>query len=497
MARKSTALLLALGLILGLAGCSSQDAQSESDQNTSDATDIALSDDGVTVDGEDAPTDAQSAVYVGADIVYYQSGQDESYGDGTEDDAHSAEEAAAHTVVTITQPGTYRVSGTLSAGQIAVDLGEDASQDPDAVVDLILDNADITCTVAPAIIFYNVYECGSTNADTASGTVDTSAAGANVTLAEGSTNTVTGSHVAQIYQEGTMDKLHKYDGALYSKMSMNIDGAGSLSIVADNEGLCSELHLTINGGNIDISSQNDGINTNENGVSVTTINDGTLHINGGLGTEGDGIDSNGFITINGGEVYTMSKDNGADGGIDADESITINGGTLIALGSRNDIVDSSSGQPYMDLQFASVCAAGSTVSIQNENGEEIISFTAEKSFQSLTLSSPELALDTVYSVYVDDVQQQYTATGTANFGAPPADGQPPQDDGTPPDGESPSNGEASSDSEEPVSDSDAPSENDDNQTSQGGDLSQSKPSSSFVLTEENKSFSGISAVEAQ
>ncbi len=39
---------------------------------------------------------------------------------------HSADEAAAHTVVTIRQAGTYRVSGTLSAGQLAVDLGEDA-----------------------------------------------------------------------------------------------------------------------------------------------------------------------------------------------------------------------------------------------------------------------------------------------------------------------------------------------------------------------------------
>ena len=31
--------------------------------------------------------------------------------------------------------------------------------DPKAVVTLILDNVDVTCTVAPALIFYNVYEC--------------------------------------------------------------------------------------------------------------------------------------------------------------------------------------------------------------------------------------------------------------------------------------------------------------------------------------------------
>ena len=49
-------------------------------------------------------------------------------------------------------------------------------------------------------------------------------------------------------------KLHKYDGAFYSKMSMNGDGGakgtGVLTIDAENEGLDSELHLTINGGTI-------------------------------------------------------------------------------------------------------------------------------------------------------------------------------------------------------------------------------------------------------
>ena len=202
-----------------------------------------------------------------------------------QEEAHTAEEAVAHTVVTITQPGTYRLSGTLSAGQVAVDLGEDAEEDPDAVVTLILDGVDITCTVAPAVIFYNVYECGSKDTETASPTVDTSAAGANVLLADGSVNTVTGSHMARIYKEGTDKKLHKYDGAFYSKMSMNVDGesdeSGTLNIIADNEGLDSELHLTINGGSIFITAQNDGINTNEDGVSVTTINGGRLSINAG------------------------------------------------------------------------------------------------------------------------------------------------------------------------------------------------------------------------
>lgn len=182
--RRAYPVLLSLALAVPvLTGCGGQTAETTS--AFPDATSIVLSDDGVTVDGEAAPTDETAAVYTAHDIVYYEAGRDFTYGEGTEADEHTAEEAAAHTVVHITQPGTYAVSGTLSAGQIAVDLGEDAEDDLSAVVTLILNGVDITCTVAPAVIFYSVYECGSTDEDTAAATVDTSAAGANVLIADG------------------------------------------------------------------------------------------------------------------------------------------------------------------------------------------------------------------------------------------------------------------------------------------------------------------------
>ena len=156
--------------------------------------------------------------------------------------------------MTILSAGTYRLTGTLSQGQIAVDLGDEAKDDPDAVVTLILDNVDVTCTVAPALIFYNVYECADGDEETASSDVDTTAAGANVIIADDSVNNFNGSYVARIYETGTTDKLHKYDGAFYSKMSMNIDGeadgTGVLNIVAENEGLGTEMHLTINSGTV-------------------------------------------------------------------------------------------------------------------------------------------------------------------------------------------------------------------------------------------------------
>ena len=380
------ALTLAAVMLCSAAGAQAADG----------VTHIVLSDSGITVDGRAVSADPGDAVYTGAEIVYYRDGTDASYGEGTEAQKHSEAEAAAHTVVTITQAGTYRLSGSLSAGQVAVDLGKDAKDDPQAVVTLILDNVDVTCTASPALIFYNVYACGrecvaydnDENPDyEPSARMDTSAAGANVIIAAGSENTFTGSHVARIYKEGTTKKLHKYDGAFYSKMSMNIfgedgDDSGVLNIVADNEGMNSELHLTINGGTVNIEAQDDGINTNEDFVSVTTVN----------------------------------------------------GGTVCATGSRNDAADTASAQPYIELSFASTLPAGSEIALTGENGDEVLKVQiASRDFQSLTISAPVLELGVAYNVYVDGVLQCWSGNsfgmmgGHGGFGGGRPEGMEPRE----------------------------------------------------------------------
>ena len=369
-----------------------------------DTTVIRLSDSGITVDGKAAPTDETAAVYTAHDIVYYEAGKGFTYGEGTAADEHDAGEAAAHTVVHITQPGTYTLSGSLSAGQIAVDLGKDAVDDPNAVVTLILNGVDITCTVAPAVIFYNVYECGSTDAETAVKDVDTSAAGARVVIADDTVNHISGSYVARIYKSYTLSedgtqvvdnkKLHKYDGAFYSKMSMNVDGGargtGVLDITAENEGLDSELHLTINGGNIKIHSGNDGINTNEDGVSVTTINGGslTIDVTGETG-EGDGIDSNGWLVINGGTVIAAACGSSMDAGIDSDMGIYLNGGTVIATGNMYDRIDGGNSN-YAVFSFAQRQSGGTAYSLKSAAGETIAEFTPANDFTYLIYASPAL-----------------------------------------------------------------------------------------------------------
>lgn len=369
-------------------------------------TEIALSDSGITVDGSPVSEDASSAVYIGAEIIYYEEGTNSSYGEGDSSDMHTAAEAAKHTVVTITKAGTYRISGTLSYGQIAVDASDDDT------VTLILDNVNITCTVAPAVIFYNVLETGDSSTAT---TAIPDTAGANVIIEDGSVNNINGSHVAKIYQTGTTKKLYKFDAAFYSKMSMIISGGtvgnGVLNIVSDNEGLDAELHLTINSGVINITSQDDGINTNEDGISVTKINGGTLFVNAGLGTEGDGIDSNGYLIINGGTIVTMANPQTGDGGIDADMAILINGGTVAAFGSRNDSTDSKSEQPYIELTYATTQSANTIIHIEDASGNVLLTCSPSKAYQSFTFSSPELRLNTSYYLYSGG-----SCSGTLSYG---------------------------------------------------------------------------------
>lgn len=516
---KKVILTAALSAALLLTACSASGGAASSGGSVSSGLRkgervLALSDSGVTLDGQALTENGEGAVTLSHDIVYYHDGTDGSYGEGAQADMHAAEEADAHTVVTVREPGTYRVSGTLSAGQLAVDLGEEAKRDRSAVVTLVLDGVDITCTVAPAVIFYNVYECdeawvaydeGETeDYDLLPADADTSAAGANVVLADGSVNRVSGSYVARIYKEGTDKKLHKYDGAFYSKMSMNIggeaEGTGLLSITAENEGLDTELHLTINGGQISIRAQNDGINTNEDNVSVTTVNGGGLQINAGLGDEGDGIDSNGHIVINGGAVYSMASDHSPDGGLDADGEIIINGGQVAALGVRNDAVSSDSKQLYMELSFATSLPAGAKVELEGTS----LSFTLEKGAQSILYSAPELERDVSYTLKVDGQVQQYTGHAGSGFGRPGGDFQPPegQDGFRPPEGgdqpprrpedggEPPQGFDGQQPPELPEGQDRPQPPRDGQERFPGGEAGE--PSADFTLTDSVRSFSGIS-----
>lgn len=461
--KKTIAVMLAAVMLLGvLSACGASDSENlmaqelDDSAETYEGTQIQLSDTEITVNGDAVHIDADAAVYVANDIVYYESGKDFTYGEGEEKDSHTEEEANAHTVVHITKAGQYVLSGSLSKGQIAVDLGDGAEEDPNAVVTLVLNGVNITCDVAPAVIFYNVYECGEKDEETATMDVDLTNAGARVIIANNSENAVKGSHVAKIYKSDTVEltedgkevadakKLHKYDGAFYSKMSMRIQGGnggngnGYLQIEADNEGLDSELHLTVDGGVIQIVSGNDGINTNEDNISVTTINGGFLSIvvNGSTG-EGDGIDSNGWLVINGGTVIAQACGFSGDAGIDSDKGIQINGGTELATGNMLDRIENG-GQTHAVFTFRQSRGSG-FLQLKNKKGDTVLSQSIANNYSVLVLSSPHITAGD-YTLWDGEEQLKGVASeGNMGFGGGRPDDMP--EGMNPPEGMEPPTGE--------------------------------------------------------
>ncbi len=339
--KKYLCLILSLVFLFLINGCSNGNKNPEIPITSS----IKLSDKEIYVDGELISSDSADAVYAAHDIIFYLEGQDFTYGAGKQEDEHSQAEADKHTVIHITKPGTYEIKGKLSLGQIAVDLGEEAENNPNAVVKLYLNGVKINCDIAPAIIFYNVYECGDKEVENATHNVDTTNAGANIIIANGSENYVSGSYVARIYKTYELSddgkevisdkKLHKYDGAIHSKMSINFDAEseadGVLNIEGTNEGIAGEMHITLYSGIINISSRDDGINANEDDVSVITLDRPKVNIEvfGYSNGEGDGIDSNGWIVINDGELTAVSHASIADDfALDASLGMFIYGGKI-------------------------------------------------------------------------------------------------------------------------------------------------------------------------
>lgn len=259
---------------------------------------------------------------------------------------HTEEEAAANKVLHITQKGTYVLRGEWK-GQIKIDLGEDAATDAEQKVTLILDGADVECTVAPGIVFENVYECGSTE-ETDTPNADTTEAGATVILADGSENSITGQNVFRMLKtkykdENSTDpikvqkKMRKTDGALYAYMSMNIDGesegTGKLTVTSSFEGIDSELHLSVRGGEIVVNSQDDGMNVNEDHISVISFLGGDVTIHAALGEEGDGVDSNGFIVVNGGTIH-VDGIRRPDNALDSEDGIYYTAGEIYVDGEE-------------------------------------------------------------------------------------------------------------------------------------------------------------------
>ena len=208
--------------------------------------------------------------------------------------------------VKITSGGVYRVSGSLSDGQLKVKT----DNDNESVV-LVLDGVDITNKSGAAIHIKN-------------------ALSAYIVALSGTTNTVTDT---ASYEFAADDTDGEPDATVFSKKDLVIGGKGSLIVNANysaaikgkdnlyitdaaltvtsvDDGIKGRDSLSILGGDIAVTAQNDGIKTTndqDSDMGNLVVSGGKLSITAGT----DGIQSENTVAISGGEITIKTADGAA------------------------------------------------------------------------------------------------------------------------------------------------------------------------------------------
>jgi len=256
--------------------------------------------------------------------------------------------------VTITQGGSYTLSGTLLGGGIIIDAGKNDT------VELILNGVSITSETSAAI-FAKQSEL------------------LIITLAEGTENYLSDAS-SYVYADAAQDEP---SAALYSKDDLYIRGAGALTIYGNYQnGVTSKDNLVIESGTVTIEAENHGIR----GKDSVTILDGTITVTAGDdGIQADNTEDSGSgtVLIEGGVIdMTVEHD-----GIQAVSALTITGGEITILAGGGYTTETySSQQSYKALKSTGTVAVSGGVITVNSLDDAI------HANQSVTITGGTLTL---------------------------------------------------------------------------------------------------------
>jgi hypothetical protein len=203
------------------------------------------------------------------------------------------------------------------------------------------------------------------------------------------------------------------DDGVHADASLTISG-GELRVLRSYEGI-EAAQITISGGNIAVVARDDGLNV-AGGVDGSSLNgrpgqnafaataNQWLEISGGtvvVDASGDGIDVNGSVVMSGGVVLVSGPTASMNGALDYDRGFQITGGVLVAAGSAGmaQAPDATSTQYAVLLGLSAVQPAGSIVHVADSAGRAVLTFAPAKDYQTVALSTPDLALGETYTVY--------------------------------------------------------------------------------------------------
>lgn len=209
-------------------------------------------------------------------------------------------------IITISHSGEFWIDGTLTDGQINVNIADEVADAE--TVKIFLNGVNITGKTAPAIVV--------TNAENTS-----------INIVDGTENTITDGDAAYAGDWLGTALIEAKDDITFKGGEK---GTGVLTITANmQDALVCNNDIKFTGGTVNIDTLNDTDKTNAvNGKTSVTVKE-TAVLN--IDAEGDGLKSSkGDVAIEGGAV-TIKAGNDA---IQSGTTIDISGGTVVAGGDR-------------------------------------------------------------------------------------------------------------------------------------------------------------------
>lgn len=207
------------------------------------------------------------------------------------------------------------------------------------------------------------------------------------------------------------------DDAVHAEETTKITN-GNINVTKSYEGI-EGLDIELKGGKITIVADDDGINAaggnddsgtvepfeNKGGMNEAT--NGSITISGGtidINASGDGIDANGNLTVTGGTTYVSGSENGGNSALDYSGEAKITGGTFVAVGmsemSQN--FGDESTQGVIMINKDNTQKKGAKISLKDSNGEELVSYTSKKSFNSVLVSCKGIEKGSSYTMSIGD-----------------------------------------------------------------------------------------------
>ncbi len=232
-----------------------------------------------------------------------------------------------------------------------------------------------------------------------------------------------------VYIEGGDINISVGDDALHAEGLLIITG-GDIDVSKSCEGV-EGYKILVTGGDIDVISSDDGFNaaggssgSGDNhdgfgdgpgmgGVDMDADNDAYILITGGtinINANGDGIDSNGCIGITGGSVYVLGPSDNGNGAMDYGICAAITGGEIVAVGGSGMAQGFGDESPQCSalVNFDEWVDAGETITLTDSDGKEVLSYKADKKFNSVVISTSDMKQGGIYTLTVGDQGSTFT-----------------------------------------------------------------------------------------